>query len=108
MLRRKSTDQRELDIKYYTVKTKKIDVIQKFIQPESLEDSTYIHIFKDKTSLERLKTEKNYREYQRLMLSSVAHEFRNPLNSVSLNLDLISLVSSESKIKEIVHKAKNS
>jgi len=109
LLRRKSTDQREFETKFFTVKTKKIELIQKFIQPGSTVDSTYIHIFKDKTSLEKLKIEKNNREYQRLMLSSVAHEFRNPLNSVSLNLELIQALAKENtQIKGPIDNAKKS
>ena len=95
-------------MKYYTVKTMKIDLVEGYLRKYSSQNKTYIHIFKDITSHEKLKAEKDYRQYQTLMLSSVAHEFRNPLNSVSGNLELINLVTKEEKIKEFALKAKNS
>jgi len=95
--------------KYYSVKTKKVDLVNNYdTSRPSLSECTYLHIFTDKTSSQKLKTEQANREYQRLMLSSVAHEFRNPLSSVSGNLDLIQIVSSDPKVKEFAKRAKNS
>lgn len=48
------------------------------------------------------------RDYQRLMLSSVAHEFRNPLNSIKGNLELISMISPDTKCKKFADTAINS
>lgn len=40
------------------------------------------------------------------MLSSIAHEFRNPLNSISGNLDLIATIADSSKILKFASDAK--
>lgn len=69
---------------------------------------TYLHIFIDKTNEKLLKTEKIMRDYQRLMLSSVAHEFRNPLNAIKGSLELISMLTQEPKCKKFVSTAMNS
>ena len=103
-----SSNRFSFQAKYYSVTTKKVELVDNF-NVEGLKnkkEATFLHIFTDKTSAERLKTEKANREYQRLMLSSVAHEFRNPLSSVSGNLDLIQIISQNEKVKEFVKRAK--
>lgn len=83
--------------KYYTVKTKHIIWINDDIGHSgqinlNLDNTVYqsfMHIFIDTTNYEKLKTEQTLRKYQRLMLSSVAHEFRNPLNAIKGNLELM-------------------
>ncbi|CAI2383067.1 unnamed protein product [Moneuplotes crassus] len=94
--------------KYYTVTTKKVSLVDEYGDEECKEcnERTFLHIFTDKTSSEELKNEIDLKAYQRLMLSNVAHEFRNPLSAVSGNLDLIELVSTEQKVKEFARRAK--
>ena len=84
--------------KFYTVKTKQIEWIDDHMEQGNqwcLDDQlgtkslAFMHIFIDTTNFEKLKTEQTMRKYQKLMLSSVAHEFRNPLNAIKGNLELI-------------------
>ena len=93
---------------YYEVKTKLVEFDDKYVKLDPKGCKTFLHIFIDKTMDEQLKAEKSLREYQRMMLSSVAHEFRNPLNSINGNLDLINIVAKENKIKKFCKVAKNS
>lgn len=94
--------------KHYEVKTKLIKFKNDYIQRDKSDYDIYLHIFIDKTMDQKLKTEKLMREYQRLMLASVAHEFRNPLNSIMGNLDLIGMISDQERVKKFVDIAKNS
>jgi signal transduction histidine kinase len=68
---------------------------------------SFLHIFIDNTEREKLKYEKTLREYQRMMLSSVAHEFRNPLNAIQGNLQLIEL-NNDPKIEKYVKISRSS
>lgn len=91
--------------KYFTVKTKHIqwidDVytehIDGILNKKNKMNHSFLHIFIDTTKTELLKTEQTLRKYQRLMISSVAHEFRNPLNAIKGNLELMQMF----KIKQI-------
>jgi nitrogen-specific signal transduction histidine kinase len=101
-------DEFETTEKFYSCQSKKIE----FFDEDSLMSKQFefycLHIFTDKTSEKKLKSEKMNREYQRLMMSSVAHEFRNPLNSIKGNLDLIEFVSKDEKVKKFSASAYNS
>lgn len=94
--------------KYYEVKTKLVEFDDKYVKMDPADCKTFLHIFIDKTMDEQLKAEKSLREYQRMMLSSVAHEFRNPLNCINGNLELISMVTKQDQIKKFTETAKNS
>ena len=96
--------------KYYTVRTKKIcwDWDTSFENYDCMDTSigeasknSYMHIFKDITNAEKLKAEKTLMKYQRLMLSSVAHEFRNPLNAIKGNLELMEIMT-ENKYEKYI------
>ena len=78
--------------KFYSLKTKRIEFFDKYSNFGKEREFYCLHIFTDQTSDKILESEKTNREYQRLMLSSVAHEFRNPLNSIKGNLELIEYV----------------
>lgn len=94
----------QLSKRHYTVKTRQIE--WKTSVNNSEEIKSFLHIFIDNTSTEKLKHEKTLREYQRMMLSSVAHEFRNPLNAISGNLQLIELYQ-DPRIAKFVRISKN-
>jgi len=97
--------------KYYSLKTKQVDFfdsVSNEVNENNQNNLFCLHIFTDKTSDRRLATEQSSREYQQLMLSSVAHEFRNPLNSISGNLELINLVTKEPKVAKFAKSAHNS
>jgi signal transduction histidine kinase len=80
------------------LKSKRIDIFDDFNSDKNEKQYTCLHIFTDLTAKNLLKSEQTNREYQSLMLSSVAHEFRNPLNSIKGNLELISLSVKDPKI----------
>jgi len=94
--------------RYYSLRTKQVDFFDNVSNEKNKNDFFCLHIFTDKTSDKRLATEQANREYQQLMLSSVAHEFRNPLNSISGNLELINLVTKEPKVAKFATSAHNS
>ena len=94
--------------KYYSLETKRADFFDNVSNEKNKNDFFCLHIFTDKTSNKRLLTEQANREYQQLMLSSIAHEFRNPLNSISGNLELINLVTKEPKVAKFAKSAHNS
>lgn len=71
------------------------------------EDESILHIFIDTTKSELLKTEQTLRKYQGIMLSSVAHEFRNPLNSIKGNLELMEFYNYR-KFAKFIKISKNS
>lgn len=94
--------------KHYTVKTREIKWQSDINIDESVEKTlSFLHIFIDNTVNEKLKHEKTLREYQRMMLSSVAHEFRNPLNAIKGNLMLIEM-NQDPRIEKFVRVSKNS
>lgn len=95
----------KLSKRHYIVKTRQIEWKTNVSSDENLK--SFLHIFVDITSTEKLKQEKTLREYQRMMLSSVAHEFRNPLNAISGNLQLIELFQ-DPKIEKYVRVSRNS
>ena len=98
----------ELSKKYYTVKTRQIEWRNSIdSQYNSQKLLSFLHIFIDNTSTERLKYEKTLREYQRMMLSSVAHEFSNPLNAIQGNLQLIEM-NQDPKIERYVRISRHS
>lgn len=107
-LRRNRSINADEQTRYYVVKTKKIEFNDIYIDSAGTDSSTFLHIFTDRTTLEQLKTEKANRDYQRLMLFSVAHEFRNPLNSISGSLELIELVAIKEQVKKFAKAARNS
>ena len=87
-----SFDDEEEDKKFFNVKTKQIQWNNiNFINNLGHDAKSFLHIYTDITKSEQLKAEKTMRKYQRLMLSSVAHEFRNPLNAINGNLQLIQM-----------------
>ena len=94
--------------KYYSLKTKRADFFDNVSNEKNKNDFFCLHIFTDKTSTRRLAIEQSNREYQQLMLSSVAHEFRNPLSSINGNLELINLVTKEPKVAKFAKSAHNS
>lgn len=101
-------DDAALSKKHYTVKTRQIKWGQDINIDGSVNKTlSFLHIFIDNTSSEKLKQEKTLREYQRMMLSSVAHEFRNPLNAIQGNLQLIEM-NQDPKIERFVKISKNS
>jgi hypothetical protein len=101
-------DDAALSKKHYTVKTRQIKWGQDINIDGSVNKTlSFLHIFIDNTSREKLKQEKTLREYQRMMLSSVAHEFRNPLNAIQGNLQLIEM-NQDPKIERFVKISKNS
>lgn len=95
MRKRSSGLETDDSIKWYQVKTKLINwqKFDKHTDTSYTKETFYIHIFVNTTLVEKIKNEKTLRKYQRVMISSVAHEFRNPLNSIQGNLELIKLVS---------------
>lgn len=96
-------------IMYYTVKTKKIDWsgLNLTGNNNSNQIDSFLHIFIDTTNIEKLKSEQTLRNYQRMMLSSVAHEFRNPLNAIKGNLEVMELMG-DKKYEKFIKIAKNS
>jgi signal transduction histidine kinase len=78
--------------KIYSLKVKQVKFFDEITSFERRKDIFCLHIFIDQTNEKKLKCQKANREYQRLMMSSVAHEFRNPLNSIKGNLELIETV----------------
>ena len=101
-------EQKKFSKKHYTVKTRQIEWKRNVNIDESMAKAlSYLHIFIDNTSTEKLKQEKTLREYQRLMLSSVAHEFRNPLNAIKGNLQLIEMYQ-DPRIEKFVRISLNS
>lgn len=95
--------------RFYQVKTKKIQWDDgNGIHSQNKNTKFFLHIFVDITHAEKLKNEVTLRKYQRLMISSVAHEFRNPLGAIQGNLDLIKMVSEDVKIQKFVKVAYNS
>ena len=69
---------------------------------------SFLHIFVDITDAEKLKNERTLRKYQRIMISSVAHEFRNPLNAIKGNLNLIKMMNENQRIQKFIKVANNS
>ncbi|CAI2386004.1 unnamed protein product [Moneuplotes crassus] len=67
----------------FIVKTSQIDVIN------DREKHTFLQMFIDTTQITLLGEEKAKNNYQRQMLSNVSHEFRTPLNAMSLSLELM-------------------
>ncbi|CAI2386310.1 unnamed protein product [Moneuplotes crassus] len=68
----------------FVVKTSKIDVVN------DLETCpTFLQMFIDTTQITQLEEAKAQSNYQRQMLSNVSHEFRTPLNAMSLSLYLM-------------------
>ena len=51
--------------------------------------SFYLHIFTDNTHITQLEEVKAQNKYQRTMLANVSHEFRTPLNAMSMSLVLL-------------------
>ena len=96
------------DEKYYSVKTKQVEFFDGMNEVKDSDEFYGLHIFTDITSDKKLATEQTNRKYQQLMLSSVAHEFRNPLSSINGNLELINLVTKEPKVIKFAKSAHNS
>ncbi|CAI2378459.1 unnamed protein product [Moneuplotes crassus] len=74
----------ELEYRDFIVKTSKIDTAE-------CKDGnhTFLQMFIDTTQITQLEEAKAQSSYQRQMLSNVSHEFRTPLNSMSLSLLLM-------------------
>jgi len=99
---------RDTDIKYYSFKAKQVEFYDVMSDSGHHDELFWLHIFTDKTSEKKLSSENYSREYQQMMLSSVAHEFRNPLSSISGNLELIQMISKEPKIEKFAKNAHSS
>ncbi|CAI2378767.1 unnamed protein product [Moneuplotes crassus] len=56
---------------------------------DSPKSSMYLHIFSDTTQITQLEEQKAQNRYQKQMLANVSHEFRTPLNAMSLSLVLL-------------------
>ena len=94
--------------KFYSFKIKQVEFFDEMSCLNQSGQYYCLHIFTDKTSDKKLASEQYNREYQQMMLSSVAHEFRNPLNSISGNLDLIQMVTKEPKVEKFAKSAHTS
>ena len=46
-------------------------------------NNAFMHVFTDTTNISKLEEAKNNMRCQKIMFSSVSHEFRTPLNSIS-------------------------
>ncbi|CAI2386390.1 unnamed protein product [Moneuplotes crassus] len=68
----------------FIVKTSKIDVVDNYDK-----HPTFLQMFIDTTQITQLEEAKAQSNYQRQMLSNVSHEFRTPLNAMSLSLHLM-------------------
>ena len=52
-------------------------------------NSSFLHIFTDTTHITQFEEVKAQNKYQRTMLANVSHEFRTPLNAISMSLILL-------------------
>ncbi|CAI2386510.1 unnamed protein product [Moneuplotes crassus] len=68
----------------FIVKTSKIDYAN-----DHDKDPTFLQMFIDTTQITQLEEAKAQSNYQKQMLSNVSHEFRTPLNAMSLSLHLM-------------------
>ncbi|CAI2385706.1 unnamed protein product [Moneuplotes crassus] len=68
----------------FVVTTSKIDVVD-----DRDKNPTFLQMFMDTTQITMLEEAKSQSHYQRQMLSNVSHEFRTPLNAMSLSLHLM-------------------
>lgn len=67
--------------KFYTVKSLKVTWDKN--------EESFMHIFIDTTNVRKLEEEKTKNRLQKLMFSSISHEFRTPLNAFDNSLYLI-------------------
>ncbi|CAI2386523.1 unnamed protein product [Moneuplotes crassus] len=68
----------------FVIKTSKISMADSFDK-----FPTFLHMFIDTTQITQLEEAKAQNNYQRQMFSNVSHEFRTPLNAMSLSLHLM-------------------
>ncbi|CAI2386496.1 unnamed protein product [Moneuplotes crassus] len=80
--------------KDFVIKTSKIDVVNGLDR-----GATFLQMFIDTTQISQLEEAKAQSNYQRQMLSNVSHEFRTPLNAMSLSLHLMKAHISEAWAK---------
>ncbi|CAI2382460.1 unnamed protein product [Moneuplotes crassus] len=69
----------------FIVKTRKVHAND----PNDPYTSMYLHILSDTTQITQLEEQKAQNKYQRQMLANVSHEFRTPLNAMTLSLTLL-------------------
>ena len=81
--RSKDLDVIEEDISYFNLKSIKVSW-------ENNKNS-FMHIFVDTTSVKKMEEEKAKFSCQNIMLASVSHEFRTPLNAFDNSLELIKM-----------------
>ncbi|CAI2386253.1 unnamed protein product [Moneuplotes crassus] len=80
--------------KDFVIKTSKIDVVNDLDR-----GATFLQMFIDTTQISHLEEAKAQSNYQRQMLSNVSHEFRTPLNAMSLSLHLMKAYINEAWAK---------
>ena len=71
------------DISYYNLKSIKVSW--------GNNKNSFMHIFVDMTSIKKLEKEKAKISWQNIMLASVSHEFRTPMNAFDNSLQLIKM-----------------
>jgi signal transduction histidine kinase len=71
--------------KEFIVKTKKVNITDDLSENQDL----FMHMFIDTTQISQLEEAKAQNRYQRQMLANVSHEFRTPLNAMSISLSLL-------------------
>ncbi|CAI2383131.1 unnamed protein product [Moneuplotes crassus] len=69
----------------FVIKTRRVNTSS----PDKSKPSMYLHIFSDTTQITQLEEQKAQNRYQKQMLANVSHEFRTPLNAMSLSLMLL-------------------
>ncbi|CAI2382403.1 unnamed protein product [Moneuplotes crassus] len=69
----------------FVIKTRKVHTND----PNDPYTSMYLHILSDTTQITQLEEQKAQNKYQRQMLANVSHEFRTPLNAMTLSLALL-------------------
>ncbi|CAI2378530.1 unnamed protein product [Moneuplotes crassus] len=101
-LRRQDEEERETKITLYFDEFNHIDGIEmigrEFIiktrsvsqnDPENPKKCLFLHIFIDTTQITQLEEQRAQNRYQKQMLANVSHEFRTPLNAMSISLILL-------------------
>ncbi|CAI2375312.1 unnamed protein product [Moneuplotes crassus] len=102
LLRNQDDDERETKISLYlddfnfingveimkrefVIKTRRVSRTS----PENPKTSMFLHIFSDTTQITELEEQRAQNKYQKQMLANVSHEFRTPLNAMSISLFLL-------------------
>ena len=75
----------ELSRREFLIKTCQLDISSNALE----NNKKFMHIFVETTQISQLEEARAQNKYQKQMLANVSHEFRTPLNAMSMSLVLL-------------------